>query len=63
MKLSTIAFLIVIAASAALGQQLNADEKKIDGPRYQVKHVWGEGAHSDEHGGVLLPEILRWMWE
>ncbi len=41
----------------------NADKNNVPGPRYQVKHVWGEGAHSDEHGGVLLPEILRWMWE
>jgi hypothetical protein len=40
-----------------------ADRKNIPGPRYKVRHVWGEGVHSDEHGGVLLPEILRWMWE
>jgi enterochelin esterase family protein len=30
--------------------------------RYDVKHEWGDGAHSDLHGGVLLPDILRWMW-
>ncbi len=40
----------------------NADEKKDKGPRYEIKHVWGDGDHSDKHGGVLLPEILRWMW-
>lgn len=40
----------------------NADASNVPGPRYQINHVWGEGAHSDEHGGVLLPEILRWMW-
>ena len=40
----------------------NADKNNIPGARYQVKHVWGEGAHSDEHGGVLLPDMLRWMW-
>lgn len=40
----------------------NADANNVAGARYQVKHVWGEGAHSDEHGGVLLPEMLRWMW-
>ena len=39
----------------------NADEKKIPGPRYIVNHVWGEGNHSDQHGGSLLPDILRWM--
>jgi len=24
--------------------------------------VWGEGGHSDDHGGSLLPTMLRWMW-
>jgi enterochelin esterase family protein len=27
-----------------------------------VKHEWGEGAHNDQHGGALLPDILRWLW-
>ena len=40
----------------------NADLKKVPGPRYQVKHEWGDGAHSDAHGGALLPDILRWIW-
>lgn len=40
----------------------NADRLGMPGPRYQVRHVWGEGAHSDEHGGALLPDILRWLW-
>jgi hypothetical protein len=40
-----------------------ADRKQTPGPRYTVKHVWGDGAHSDQHGGALLPEILRWMWQ
>ena len=40
----------------------NADKQNIPGPRYDIKHVWGDGAHSDDHGGALLPEILRWMW-
>jgi enterochelin esterase-like enzyme len=31
-------------------------------PRYDVKFEWGDGAHSDLHGGVLLPDILRWMF-
>ena len=39
-----------------------ADAKKVPGPRYEVKHEWGDGAHSDAHGGSLLPDILRWMW-
>jgi hypothetical protein len=32
------------------------------GTRYEVRHFWGDGAHSDQNGGALLPEILRWIW-
>ena len=39
-----------------------ADERGDAGPRYDVDHVWGEGAHSDEHGGAILPDVLRWIW-
>jgi enterochelin esterase-like enzyme len=39
-----------------------ADTAKTAGPRYNVKHEWGDGAHSDQHGGALLPDILRWLW-
>jgi len=40
-----------------------ADAKQVPGPRYEVKHVWGEGGHSDVHGGTLLPDVLRWIWK
>ena len=40
----------------------NADRQNIPGPRYDINNVWGDGAHSDDHGCALLPEILRWMW-
>jgi hypothetical protein len=40
----------------------NADKNKIAGPRYRINHVWGDGAHSDTHGGAILPDILRWIW-
>ena len=39
-----------------------ADRMKDPGPRYRLNHVWGDGHHSDAHGGQLLPDILRWMW-
>jgi enterochelin esterase family protein len=39
-----------------------ADRQKKPGPRYVIDHVWGDGAHSDQHGGAILPDILRWMW-
>jgi enterochelin esterase-like enzyme len=29
---------------------------------YDMTHVFGEGAHSDNHGGAILPDILRWIW-
>ena len=33
------------------------------GARYDVRHEWGDGAHSDAHLGALLPDILRWMFK
>ena len=29
---------------------------------YDVKHIFAEGAHSDAHGGSIMPEMLRWIW-
>lgn len=40
----------------------NADRREIEGPRYEVTHVWTDGKHSDADGGVLLPDALRWLW-
>ena len=48
--------------SALQWANANADEKKDPGPRYDVRHEWGDGAHSDVHGGWLLPSVLRWMF-
>lgn len=39
-----------------------ADRRGDAGPRYDVAHAWGDGGHSDAHGGALLPDILRWLW-
>jgi len=30
---------------------------------YEVNHAWGEGKHSHQHGGAILPEVLRWLWK
>lgn len=48
--------------SALQWANANADRTGVAGPRYDVTHVWGDGAHSDDHGGALLPDILRWLW-
>src|SRR5688572_30239512 len=39
-----------------------ADRQKSTGPRYDVKHAWGDGAHNGKHGGATLPDTLRWLW-
>lgn len=39
-----------------------ADERTDPGPRYRFTHVWGDGYHSDQHAGAILPEAIRWLW-
>ncbi len=29
---------------------------------YDLRLVLGDGGHSPNHGGVLLPDALRWHW-
>jgi enterochelin esterase-like enzyme len=29
---------------------------------YDYKYVLGAGGHADDHGGMLLPDALRWLW-
>jgi sugar lactone lactonase YvrE/enterochelin esterase-like enzyme len=29
---------------------------------YDVKHVWGDGAHNSRHGAAVAPEALTWLW-
>lgn len=41
----------------------SADFRKLEGPRYEFDHAWGDGWHNDDHGGQLLPDILRWMFK
>lgn len=40
----------------------SAEENQVVGPRYEVKHEWGDGGHSDAHGGAILPDVLRWIF-
>lgn len=41
----------------------NADEQKKSGPRYQLNHAWGDGAHNGKHGGSIFPDVMRWLWK
>ncbi len=29
---------------------------------YDVNFCWGIGSHSNQHGGAIMPEMLRWLW-
>jgi len=40
----------------------DADQQRTPGARYDIRHEWGDGAHSDQHGGRVLPNVLRWMF-
>ncbi len=40
-------------------QQMNA---ALSFMKYDLKFVFGEGAHDGNHGGAILPESLRWLW-
>ena len=30
---------------------------------YEVNHAWGDGGHSQDHGTILFPDAMRWMWK
>jgi enterochelin esterase family protein len=34
----------------------------LEAKGYDMAYAFGEGAHSDDHGGAMLPEMLRWIW-
>jgi enterochelin esterase family protein len=29
---------------------------------YDVNYQWGIGAHNQKHGGMVLPDMMRWLW-
>ncbi len=29
---------------------------------YDVNYQWGIGRHGQKHGGVILPDMMRWLW-
>ena len=49
-------------AAALLYANRVADGSGRQGARYRVKSVWTDGGHSDDDGGALLADALRWLW-
>jgi enterochelin esterase family protein len=37
-------------------------EKSLTYAGYDLKTVWGEGGHSNNHGGAIFPDTMRWLW-
>ncbi|MCP9769905.1 gluconolactonase [Lacihabitans sp. LS3-19] len=37
-------------------------ERALTFSGYDVKHIWGEGAHNGQHGTAVFPEAMRWLW-
>ena len=37
-------------------------ESSLKFSKYDLQTVWGHGAHNGNHGGVVLPDALRWLW-
>lgn len=31
--------------------------------KYEYKFVFGDGGHNRKHGGAIMPESLRWLWD
>jgi len=42
--------------------QNQAMVKALSARQYDMAYVFGDGAHADDHGGAMLPEILQWIW-
>lgn len=40
-----------------------AMERSLTFSGYEVNHEWGTGAHSHQHGGAIMPNVLRWLWK
>jgi len=38
-------------------------ERTLTFAGYEVRHVWGEGAHNGKHGTAIFPDAMRWLWK
>lgn len=37
-------------------------QRALEWAGYDVKHVWGDGAHNGKHATAIFPDALRWLW-
>lgn len=37
-------------------------EKSLQFAGYDLKTVWGENGHGNNHGGAIFPDTMRWIW-
>jgi len=40
-----------------------AVERALKFAGYQVEHAWGEGSHNGNHGTLIFPDAMRWLWK
>ncbi len=38
-------------------------ERSLSFAGYEVNHLWGDGAHSHQHGGAIFADAMRWLWK
>jgi enterochelin esterase family protein len=37
-------------------------EKALETKGYDVNYAWGMNLHGSKYGGMILPDMLRWLW-
>ena len=38
-------------------------QRALEWAGYEVKHEWGDGGHSREHGARIFADAMRWLWK
>ncbi|QHT71683.1 gluconolactonase [Rhodocytophaga rosea] len=38
-------------------------ERALTFAGYEVNHIWGEGAHNNQHGRAIFPDAMRYLWK
>ena len=45
------------------GKPTRSMERALTFAGYEVRHVWGEGAHNGKQGTAIFPDAMRWLWK